>query len=208
MSNGVQNQGEIAMQTDKYTKVVLTLIAIGLFLNLAMYLRVTPAGASLEVSDLVRTRQLEIVNVDGKTVIAAGAGANGVGVLTVANESGQDVVYAVGGGGGDGNGGEGEGGGGGEALERAGLTIDDIDVIELNEAFAAQSLAVIKEAGFDQEKLNLDGGAIAIGHPLGASGARITGKAASIMRREGKELALATMCIGGGQGTAVILEKV
>ncbi len=93
-----------------------------------------------------------------------------------------------------------------KALERAGLTIDDIDVIELNEAFAAQSLAVIKEAGFDQEKLNLDGGAIAIGHPLGASGARITGKAASIMRREGKELALATMCIGGGQGIATVLE--
>ena len=93
-----------------------------------------------------------------------------------------------------------------KALERAGLVIDDIDVIELNEAFAAQSLAVIKEAGFDQEKVNLDGGAIAIGHPLGASGARITGKAASIMRREGKDLALATMCIGGGQGIATVLE--
>jgi len=93
-----------------------------------------------------------------------------------------------------------------KALERAGLAIDDIDVIELNEAFAAQSLAVIKEAGFDQEKVNLDGGAIAIGHPLGASGARITGKAASIMRREGKDLALATMCIGGGQGIATVLE--
>lgn len=93
-----------------------------------------------------------------------------------------------------------------KALERAGLTIDDIDVIELNEAFAAQSLAVIKEAGFDRDKLNLDGGAIAIGHPLGASGARITGKAASIMSREGKELALATMCIGGGQGIATVLE--
>lgn len=93
-----------------------------------------------------------------------------------------------------------------KALERAGLTIDDIDVIELNEAFAAQSLAVIKEAGFDRDKLNLDGGAIAIGHPLGASGARITGKAASIMNREGKELALATMCIGGGQGIATVLE--
>ena len=93
-----------------------------------------------------------------------------------------------------------------KALDRAGLSIDDIEVIELNEAFAAQSLAVIKEAGFDQDKLNLDGGAIALGHPLGASGARITGKAASIMRREGKELALATMCIGGGQGIATVLE--
>ncbi len=93
-----------------------------------------------------------------------------------------------------------------KALDRAGLAIDDIDVIELNEAFAAQSLAVVEEAGFDREKLNLDGGAIAIGHPLGASGARITGKAASIMNREGKELALATMCIGGGQGIATVLE--
>jgi acetyl-CoA acyltransferase len=93
-----------------------------------------------------------------------------------------------------------------KALDRAGLSIDDIGVIELNEAFAAQSLAVIKEAGFDEDKLNLDGGAIALGHPLGASGARITGKAASIMRREGKELALATMCIGGGQGIATVLE--
>ena len=93
-----------------------------------------------------------------------------------------------------------------KALDRAGLTIDDIDVIELNEAFAAQSLAVIKEAGFVQDKLNLDGGAIALGHPLGASGARITGKATSIMKREGKEFALATMCIGGGQGIATVLE--
>ena len=93
-----------------------------------------------------------------------------------------------------------------KALDRAGLAIDDIDVIELNEAFAAQSLAVVEEAGFDREKLNLDGGAIAIGHPLGASGARITGKAASIMNREDKELALATMCIGGGQGIATVLE--
>ena len=93
-----------------------------------------------------------------------------------------------------------------KALDRAGLTVDDVDVIELNEAFAAQSLAVVEEAGFDREKLNLDGGAIAIGHPLGASGARITGKAASIMNREGKEFALATMCIGGGQGIATVLE--
>ena len=93
-----------------------------------------------------------------------------------------------------------------KALDRAGLTVDDVDVIELNEAFAAQSLAVVEEAGFNREKLNLDGGAIAIGHPLGASGARITGKAASIMNREGKEFALATMCIGGGQGIATVLE--
>ncbi len=95
-----------------------------------------------------------------------------------------------------------------KALERAGLSLKDIDLIELNEAFAAQSLAVLKELGADMAKVNLDGGAIALGHPLGASGARITGKLASLMQRENKKLGLATMCIGGGQGTAIILEKV
>jgi acetyl-CoA acyltransferase len=95
-----------------------------------------------------------------------------------------------------------------KALERAGLQLSDIDVIELNEAFAAQSLAVIEELGLDVAKVNLDGGAIALGHPLGASGARITGKAASILAREGKRYALATMCIGGGQGIATVLEAV
>ena len=95
-----------------------------------------------------------------------------------------------------------------KALERAGLQLSDIDVVELNEAFAAQSLAVIEELGLDVEKVNLDGGAIAMGHPLGASGARITGKAASILAREGKRYALATMCIGGGQGIATVLEAV
>ncbi len=95
-----------------------------------------------------------------------------------------------------------------KALERAGLTMGDIDIIELNEAFAAQGLAVIKELGMDIAKVNLDGGAIALGHPLGTSGARITGKAASLLKREGKQYALATMCIGGGQGVATILEAV
>ena len=95
-----------------------------------------------------------------------------------------------------------------KALARAGLTLADMDVIELNEAFAAQSLAVLKDLGADQGKVNIDGGAIALGHPLGASGARITGKAASIMKREGKQFALATMCIGGGQGIATVLEAV
>lgn len=95
-----------------------------------------------------------------------------------------------------------------KALERAGLTIDDIEVAELNEAFAAQALSVLGELGLSQEKVNLDGGAIAIGHPLGASGARITGKLATLMQREGKKIGLATMCIGGGQGTAIILESV
>ena len=93
-----------------------------------------------------------------------------------------------------------------KALDRAGVTIKDIDVIELDEAFAAQALGVIDEAEMDIEKINLDGGAIALGHPLGATGARITGKAASLMKRENKNLALATQCIGGGQGIATVLE--
>jgi acetyl-CoA acyltransferase len=94
------------------------------------------------------------------------------------------------------------------ALERAGVGVKDIDIFELNEAFAAQSLSVLKELGVDQSKVNLDGGAIAMGHPLGASGARITGKLASLLQREKKKLGLATMCIGGGQGTAIVLESV
>ncbi len=95
-----------------------------------------------------------------------------------------------------------------KALERAGLKLDDIDIIELNEAFAAQGLSVLKELGADIKKVNLDGGAIALGHPLGTSGARITGKAASLLKREGKKYALATMCIGGGQGVATVLEAI
>jgi len=95
-----------------------------------------------------------------------------------------------------------------KALERAGLSLKDMDIIELNEAFGAQSLAVLKELGADLGKVNLDGGAIALGHPLGASGARITGKLASLLNREKKKLGLATMCIGGGQGTAIVLESV
>ena len=93
-----------------------------------------------------------------------------------------------------------------KAMQRAGVTIKDIDIIELNEAFAVQAMSVLQELGADVAKVNLDGGAIALGHPLGASGARITGKAASLLQREGKKLALATMCIGGGQGIATVLE--
>ena len=93
-----------------------------------------------------------------------------------------------------------------KALSRAGITLDDVGVIELNEAFAAQSLTVIQELGIDEARLNIDGGAIALGHPLGASGARITGKAASLLQRENARYALATMCIGGGQGIATVLE--
>lgn len=95
-----------------------------------------------------------------------------------------------------------------KALERAGITLADIDIFELNEAFATQSLAVIKELDLDIAKVNIDGGAIALGHPLGTSGARITGKAASLLKREGKKYALATMCIGGGQGVATVLEAI
>lgn len=94
------------------------------------------------------------------------------------------------------------------ALSRAGLKVSDMDVIELNEAFAAQSLACIHELRLDPDRANLEGGAIAIGHPLGASGARITGKAAQLLHKHGKRYALATMCIGGGQGIATVLEKV
>ncbi len=94
-----------------------------------------------------------------------------------------------------------------KALARAGVKLGDIDIVELNEAFAAQSIPVIRDLGIDEARLNLDGGAIALGHPLGASGARITGKLASLMQREGKALGLATMCVGGGQGTAIILEE-
>jgi acetyl-CoA acyltransferase len=95
-----------------------------------------------------------------------------------------------------------------KALQRAGIALSEIDVIELNQAFSAQALAVARDLGLDPEKTNIDGGALAIGHPLGASGARITGKAASLLKREGKQFALATMCIGGGQGIATILEAV
>ncbi|MDH5748201.1 MAG: thiolase family protein [Rhodospirillales bacterium] len=93
-----------------------------------------------------------------------------------------------------------------KALSRAGLSVGDLDVIELNEAFASQSLVCMDELGLDPDKVNIDGGAIAIGHPLGATGARITGKAASLLQRVGGRYALATQCIGGGQGIATILE--
>ena len=95
-----------------------------------------------------------------------------------------------------------------KALARAELSVGDIDVVELNEAFASQSLACISDLGLDLAKINLDGGAIALGHPLGATGARIVGKAASLLKREGGKYALATQCIGGGQGIATVLEAV
>ena len=94
-----------------------------------------------------------------------------------------------------------------KALERAGINLEDVDIIEMNEAFAAQSLACVEELGIDMSKLNTHGGAIAMGHPLGASGARITGKAASLLKETGKRYALSTMCVGGGQGCATVLER-
>jgi acetyl-CoA acyltransferase len=95
-----------------------------------------------------------------------------------------------------------------KVLDRAGLTIEDIDLMELNEAFASQAVAVIEALGIDPARVNLDGGAIAIGHPLGATGARITGKAAQLLQRTEGRYAIATQCIGGGQGIATLLERV
>ncbi|MCG2583194.1 thiolase family protein [Massilia sp. TS11] len=92
-----------------------------------------------------------------------------------------------------------------KALDRAGLSVDELDVVEINEAFASQALACMRELGLDPAKVNLDGGALALGHPLGASGARITGKAAALLAREKGRYALATQCIGGGQGIATVL---
>ena len=94
------------------------------------------------------------------------------------------------------------------ALERAGIGVDDLDLVELNEAFAAQAVPVIRELGLDPAKVNVNGGAIAVGHPLGASGARLTATLAHEMRRRGARYGLATMCIGVGQGIAAVFEAV
>jgi|TARA_B110000263_G_scaffold133422_1_gene115926 acetyl-CoA acyltransferase len=94
-----------------------------------------------------------------------------------------------------------------KALKKANLTLDDIEIIELNEAFAAQSLYVINEGGWDPSKINLNGGAIALGHPLGCSGARIIGTLINVMEQKDKHIGLATMCIGTGQGIATIIKR-
>ncbi len=94
-----------------------------------------------------------------------------------------------------------------KALARAGLRLADMEVLEINEAFSAQVLAVMRELGMEEARVNIDGGALALGHPLGASGARLVGKAASLLTRGEGRLALATMCIGGGQGIATVLER-
>jgi len=94
-----------------------------------------------------------------------------------------------------------------KALKQAGLTMDNVDIIELNEAFAAQSLYVIQQGNWDQSKINLNGGAIALGHPLGCSGARIITTLLNVMEQQDAKTGLATMCIGTGQGIATILER-
>ena len=95
-----------------------------------------------------------------------------------------------------------------KALQRAGLTIGDIDLFELNEAFASQSLACMHELGIDAEKVNVNGGAIALGHPLGASGARISTTLLHEMKKRKARYGVATMCIGVGQGAAIVYELV
>lgn len=94
------------------------------------------------------------------------------------------------------------------ALKKAGLTIEDIDLVEANEAFAAQSIAVARDLKLDPAKVNVNGGAIALGHPIGASGARILTTLVYEMKRRGANKGLATLCIGGGQGTALIIENI
>jgi acetyl-CoA acetyltransferase family protein len=94
-----------------------------------------------------------------------------------------------------------------KALERAGISADDLDAIELNEAFAAQSLYVVKKTGWPQDKINLHGGAIALGHPLGASGARILTTLINVLEQRDGKRGLATMCIGTGQGIATVIER-
>jgi acetyl-CoA acetyltransferase family protein len=95
-----------------------------------------------------------------------------------------------------------------QALERAGLSLDDMDLVEINEAFAPQAVACEKELGVDRERLNVNGGAVALGHPLGATGSRLALTALMELRRRGGGKALVTMCIGGGQGIAGVLESI
>ena len=94
-----------------------------------------------------------------------------------------------------------------KALDKAGLTVADLDLIECNEAFAAQSVAVANELGFDMDKVNVNGGAIAIGHPVGASGARILVTLLYEMKKRGSNYGLATLCVGGGMGVASIVKN-
>jgi acetyl-CoA acetyltransferase family protein len=94
-----------------------------------------------------------------------------------------------------------------KALKKAGMKLDDLDLIELNEAFAAQSLAVVRELNLDNEKLNVNGGAIALGHPLGCTGAKLTVQILNELKRRNKKYGMVTACVGGGQGVAAIFER-
>jgi acetyl-CoA C-acetyltransferase len=94
----------------------------------------------------------------------------------------------------------------GKVLDRAGLTKDDVDLFEVNEAFAAQSVAVVRELGLDPEKVNVHGGAIALGHPIGASGARVLTTLVHALRARKKRVGIASLCIGGGMGIAMAVE--
>jgi acetyl-CoA acyltransferase len=95
-----------------------------------------------------------------------------------------------------------------KALKKAKLAIDDVETIELNEAFAAQALYVIRKGEWDQSKINLNGGAIALGHPLGCSGARILTTLINVMEQQDTTIGLATMCIGSGQGIATVIKRI
>ena len=95
-----------------------------------------------------------------------------------------------------------------KALKNANWKIDDLDLIEANEAFAAQSIAVVRELGFDMRRVNVNGGAIALGHPIGASGARVLVSLVHELIRQDKNKGIATLCIGGGQGVAMCIERV
>jgi acetyl-CoA C-acetyltransferase len=95
-----------------------------------------------------------------------------------------------------------------KALEKAGWSVADLDLVESNEAFAAQSICVLRDLGLDPEKVNVNGGAIAIGHPIGASGARILTTLLHEMKRSGAKKGLATLCVGGGMGVAMCVEQV
>jgi acetyl-CoA acyltransferase len=94
-----------------------------------------------------------------------------------------------------------------KALKLAGMSLNDIDLIELNEAFAAQSLAVVREVGLDTGKVNVNGGAIALGHPLGCTGAKLTTQLIYEMARRKSKFGMVSMCIGGGMGAAAIFEN-
>jgi acetyl-CoA acyltransferase len=94
-----------------------------------------------------------------------------------------------------------------KVLKQTGLGVDDIGLVELNEAFAAQALAVIREAGFSEDIVNVNGGAIALGHPLGCTGAKLTATLLHEMRRRGVQYGICTMCVGGGMGAAAVIEN-